>query len=291
MDFYLALDGSKAGPFSIFKVGDLLESGSITIETLAWHRGLDHWKPIREIGALNLLREHLEREEKVESPPLSSQPPSPERVSRPFDRDPFPPPLTVPEVGPMVASAAAPEPVHPFLRFWARMFDYTLVSVIVFYFSGIKLPQPQLDEAWASSLSRYMEAMRQPEVIAYTKILVFSLLTWHVVESILLHLVGTTPGKAIFGIRVRSANGSRISLRSSLGRSFYVYLLGVGFYQFPFFLIGAAFGYFRLVTTGLCLWDTHLGTRVTHSPIGPVRILLAIFAFLVLFGLQSAAMS
>ena len=52
MDFYLSLGGSKEGPFSIFKVGELLESGAATDDTLAWHRGLDEWKPIHDIPAL-----------------------------------------------------------------------------------------------------------------------------------------------------------------------------------------------------------------------------------------------
>jgi hypothetical protein len=57
MDFYLSIDGAKKGPYSIFKVGELLESGEVTAETLAWHRDLTEWTPLSEVPALEMLRE------------------------------------------------------------------------------------------------------------------------------------------------------------------------------------------------------------------------------------------
>jgi hypothetical protein len=51
------------------------------------------------------------------------------------------------------------------------------------------------------------------------------------------------------------------------------------------------FSFFRLITTGNCLWDQHLKTRVKHAPLGAVRIMLAIGAFFALLLLQSVKFS
>ncbi|PAW64403.1 MAG: hypothetical protein B9S36_02560 [Verrucomicrobiia bacterium Tous-C2TDCM] len=302
MDFYLSLGGSKAGPFSIFKVGDLLERGDATPDTLAWHRDLDGWKPIREVASLEAVCERSPAAKPKEpketkgadpedrpSPPILPDPP---RI--PLPPEPFPG-APLPEMGPAAAQAItradAIEPGRPFIRFWARMFDYTLVSVMVFLLSDYVAPQPQAGEPIADFLTRYLEEMRKPEALTLATTLFFALFAWHIVEAMLIHLFGATPGKALFGIRVKNTDGDRPSVLLSLGRSFYVYVLGAGFYQAPFILIGMIFSLFRLITTGNCLWDQHLKTRVEHAPLGAFRIMLAIGAFFVLILLQSVKLS
>lgn len=287
MDYFLSLGGSKAGPFSIFKVGELLESGEASLDTLAWHRGLEEWKPIREIPALETLRGRTEpaAEPKAPAPP---PPREPARLPVPPESLPGSPlPQTGPAPAQALTRAAAVEPTRPFVRFWARMFDFTLVYVVVFQFSDLVIPQPQPGESIGEFYARSFEQARSSELLLFARTLFFALLGWHGLEGTLVHLFGATPGKALFGLKVRSAGGGRVPLLSSLGRSFYVYVLGVGFYQFPFVLIGMVFSFFRLTTTGLCHWDQHLKTRVEHTPLGVVRIMLAICAFFVLLTLQS----
>lgn len=296
MDFYLSLGGSKAGPFSIFKVGDLLERGEATPDTLAWHRGLDEWKPIREVASLEAVSERsfAGKQKEKGNEERSAPPPLPDPPRMPFPPEPFPG-APLPEVGPAAAQAItraeAIEPTRPFIRFWARMFDYTLVSVMVFLLSDYVAPQPQAAETIADFLTRYLEEMRKPEALTLATTLFFALFAWHALEAMLIHLFGATPGKALFGIRVTNADGDRPPVLLSLGRSFYVYVLGVGFYQAPFILIGMIFSFFRLVTSGNCLWDQHLKTRVKHSPLGAVRIMLAIGAFFALLLLQTVKFS
>ena len=38
MEFYLSIDGDKKGPFTLLKVGSLLEGATVTPDTLAWHK-------------------------------------------------------------------------------------------------------------------------------------------------------------------------------------------------------------------------------------------------------------
>ncbi len=284
MDFYLSLGGEKAGPFSIFKVGELLESGAATPDTLAWHRGLEEWRPIGEIPALDAVRER--------NRPESAEPPSPPPLPDPAV--PAAPPLApypgtpLPEVGPAQAQvlAAAIEPSRPFPRFWARMFDCTLVMTLVLHLSDAVPPQPQPGEGAAEFITRYFEEMRKPEAFVFVRTLFLALVGWHVLEAVLVHLIGTTPGKALFGIKVRAPGGGRLPVMVSLGRSFYVYVMGMGFYISPLILIGMIFSFFRLTTTGQCLWDQHLKIKVEQSPLSAGRIVLAILAFFVLLTLK-----
>lgn len=278
MEFYLSIGGAKQGPYSIFKVGDLLASGEITPETLAWHRELPGWIPVRDVPALEVI------------------------FGRDRDRKPEPPPL--PEVSPPHAQelAGAPLPAietsmpsldrtglqsRPFLRFWARMFDYMVVSVIVFQASDVSIPQQIPGENFAELFNRYLTEMQKPEALVLARTLFFALIGWHLIEAVLIHLFATTPGKALFGLRVTTTAGEKVPMLPSLGRSFFVYVMGVGFYQFPFIVIGMVFSFFRMTSTGKCLWDQQLKLHVDNPPLGVVRIVLAICAFFALFLLQS----
>ncbi len=296
MDFYLSIDGSKRGPYSLLKVGELLESGDVSGDSLAWHRDLDGWKPLREIPALEMLRERSKAraEENLPQEPVAPPPPKPEPEPEPVNPhageiDGAPLPSTRPLVAPVVSGAAAG--TRPFVRFWARMFDYTAVSVLIFQLSDAAVPQPLPGESLAEIFGRYLAEMQKPEALVFARTLFFALIGWHFLEAVLIHLIGTTPGKALFGIRVRKITGEPLPMKTSLGRSFYVYVMGVGFYQFPLILIGMIFSFFRIHSTGNCLWDQHLKIRVENPPLGALRIGMAFCAFFALFLLQSVKFS
>lgn len=273
MEFYLSIDGEKQGPYTSFKVGELLRSGAVDADSLGWHRDLDGWKPLREIVALELV---VERETKPPEPP-----PLPPEALNPTEARP---------------EDAAPRPVlvrnvRPFTRFWARMFDISLVFTIVHFFIDTSFISPREDETFSDWMARYAESLQSDEVRAIAFTILFSLFAWQFIEAVLIHLVGTTPGKALLGIRVARPDGSRLPLLRSLGRSLYVYTLGVGFYLNPFLVIGMTFSFFRLMATGRCLWDQHLEVEVETAPLNAGRIVLAICAFFALVIFQSMKIS
>lgn len=270
MEFYVSIDGNKEGPYSLFKIGDMLEEGKITEDTLAWHRDLEEWKPIRDVEALKSV---IPRKE-----PPPEMPPLPEKQ----EREPSLPPGEV-----IAAEPVMIKEVRPFTRFWARMFDYLLVSVFVFLVSDVNLPQPEPSESAADFIARYIEEMQNPETRVFARTQVFALLGWHFLEGVLILLFGVTPGKALMGVRVVNDLPGKLSFLRSIARSYYVYVLGVGFYLFPFMLIGMVFGFFRLLSSGSSVWDTQLKIRVETKRLSAVRIMLAIGAFFALFLLQS----
>ncbi|MDF1824931.1 MAG: RDD family protein [Verrucomicrobiales bacterium] len=274
MDFYLSIDGQKEGPISQFRVGDWIDSGKVTESTLGWHRDLDAWKPLGEIPALSPFFEKQAKEAELpEPPPLPAEAlkPAAEVIVEPsnFDSD----------------------GKRPFARLFARLFDYTMIAVIVFLSSDVEFPQPAPGESFSDLFARYMEQMQQPEAVILARTQFIALVVWQLFEGVLIHMLGTTPGKALFGIRVVQDDGKNISIGRSIGRSFYVYVLGAGFYQFPFILIGGIFSIFRLNGTGKCLWDQHLETKVMTKSLSAGRIMLAIAAFFVLVMLQSVKFS
>lgn len=279
MEFYLSIDGDKKGPFTLLKVGSLLEDATVTPDTLAWHKDQEGWLPIKEVPALESMVEAVKREEEAAEADDDAVPDLPKQ-----------PTLAPGGQNPAVAPSFIRR-VHPFTRFWARMFDCMLVMTLVYFFVDTSFLMPKENESMADWLVRYQEQIASEEAMAIASTIVRAFVGWHFLEAAMLYLWGTTPGKAIFGIRVRSLEGERPSPFRALGRSLYVYLMGVGFYLFPFMLIGMTFSFFRLMATGQCLWDQHLKLESSAERLSPVRIVLVIFAFFALVMLQSLKFS
>ena len=94
---------------------------------------------------------------------------------------------------------------------------------------------------------------------------------WVPVEALLLAVVGTTPGKALFSIRVATLDGIRPSFPTALSRAARVWVQGTGLGLPLVTLITEAVSYTRLTRTGSTPWDDALALRVEHGRIGPVR--------------------
>ena len=268
----------------------------MTADTLAWHRDLDTWKPLCDIPALEMLRERSKArnsgEVETRSVPIPPPLPAPEPVNPhagEIGDAPLPPTQVAPVFLPVPPVDAAR--ARPFIRFWARMFDYTAVSVLIFQLSDVMVPEALPGDSMTEVFNRYMAEMQKPEALIFARTLFFALIGWHFIEAVLIHLFGTTPGKAIFGVKVKTEDGEPVPMKRALGRSFYVYVMGVGFYQFPLILIGMIFSFFRIQSTGNCLWDQHLKIRVENPPLGALRIGLAFCAFFALLLLQSVKFS
>ena len=108
---------------------------------------------------------------------------------------------------PMLDSEAAVEDAPPRLnlpwrRFWARRFDYFLYS---------------------ATITLLIHDFMYREGIAALLILPAMLF----IEPMLLKLFGTTPGKAIFGIRVTNLDGDRLDYQTALERTWTVMWEGI----------------------------------------------------------------
>jgi len=152
---------------------------------------------------------------------------------------------------------------RPWVRFFARMFDYLLLALLV---AILNLPLMPL--------------------------LLFSLFVpfvWVFIEAVLLCTWGTTPGKALLSIKIRTESGYKLDFINALSRSLSVWFLGMGI-GFPIIsLIAMIVAWIKLSKRGATSWDERAHAVVQHSPLNwgkvlVVALLYALFA-LIAFGI------
>lgn len=185
----------------------------------------------------------------------------PVAVEAPAEEAPAPPPAERPR--------AMPAAAHAWSRFLARLVDILPMSAVVFVLAGV-------DE----------QALRAGTIPTLLPLL--PPLLWIPVEALLISLVGTTPGKALFALRVETQEGVPPSFPVALSRSVRVWVQGLGLNLPLLNLLAEALGYTRLTRTGSTAWDDALALRVGQGRIGPVRA-LAIAALVVTLALSAGA--
>ncbi|MEJ5349041.1 MAG: RDD family protein [Desulfosoma sp.] len=162
--------------------------------------------------------------------------------------------------------------IRPWVRYWARMLDLDLFSLVGGYVIGIFAPQAYL-------------AKRSEYLIGLTLLFI-----WTFVESALITTFGTTPGKWLLKVRLTRADGLPISYSEALSRSIKVWWRGLGT-GFPIaVLITLIIAHRRLKRNGVTSWDKEGGFVVMHEKIGVGRALatiVLIIAFTVLWVLGS----
>lgn len=277
MSFYIAIAGEKRGPYPAYRIIDQLRGGELSPDALGWEQGMGAWLKLREIPTF---AEAIERLEK----------PFPANPAPDFGDDPVPAVVVgrsnvAPQVAKVAGIPIAAE-VRPFTRFWARTFDYVIVSTIVVLFFELPTISP---DAPFLELMRQMTENEQFKQFAITNFI--AMVCWHGLEGILLHVWGTTPGKAVFSIRITQADGRPVSLKTGVMRSFLAWGAGLGFGFAPVNFLGMALALLMLMLQGATLWDRVLGTRVHHQPMTVVRILVAVAGFLLLMIISSLKFS
>jgi len=111
-----------------------------------------------------------------------------------------------------------PQVFHPWRRFLARTFDIFMYSVLWSAFLAFVLDVNLIARSnWGDLLDSFI-------AIAIMLLL----------EPLWLSLLGTTPGKAIFGLRIEAADGKHLTYREGLERTGNVIGIGMG-YNIPFY--------------------------------------------------------
>jgi uncharacterized RDD family membrane protein YckC len=155
---------------------------------------------------------------------------------------------------------------NPFHRFLARQLDFLIFQFLVVQALGAEVFGPEMNIfAW----------------------LIGMYLAWALIEGLLIHFVGQTPGKWLMRIELRDARGKRLSLFNSLRRSFDVALRGVGLglpYAHYFAML---FGLYQLTSRGITPWDRSAGVVVLHRPLEFMRLMVLL---LLTFGLLRSSL-
>ncbi len=266
MQIYLVRNGRREGPFTLYQVHEMVESGEIDGNTLGWMPGEGAWKPARELPPVLSLIQSVEKE-KLDAELA--------RTNRP----------NVPPVPPAPSVPPHRLPSHAFSRFGARMIDVMLFQILLSFFWALPEPPESMpDPQDYANLREFFVALwdsakagNDPEQMAYAwKLLRFqlgSVFGWHLLEPCFLAFATTTPGKAVFRIRVLGPGDQRPEFFRALYRSLLVFVFGMGFGFEPLRWIANFFSYLRLQGTGLSFWDEQARTRVDQQPLGPGRAL------------------
>jgi len=117
------------------------------------------------------------------------------------------------------------------------------------------------------------------------------LVPWFLIEAVCIHSLGTTPGKALLGLRVVNRDGSRLSLGAALRRSLRVLVMGIGFGWSLLCPICQALAWFTVRRTGDTLWDLSGGHKVEARPASGWRIAMFVFCFFTVMQIEGAVLA
>jgi len=151
--------------------------------------------------------------------------------------------------------------VRPWIRFWARLIDNTILGLLLGYTWILLIPKFYVLD------------------IRYTLGYGFSLLNfliWALIEAYFISKWGCTPGKWFLNTKVQNAKGGNLSYRKALKRVLLVLLYGEGL-LIPF--VSAIFNivsYLRLTDKGITKWDEQEEVIVSHNKIEVYKVVLAV---------------
>lgn len=139
---------------------------------------------------------------------------------------------------------------HPWMRFFARSIDVGIYQLLfLFLFVCVFRWYGYLDLGWFA------------DALFSIGIFCVSIL----VEPLWLHYVGWTPGKWIFGLKVRDWNGEKLSLRQARSRAWRVAWEGEGLY-IPFYVLWRNWKSYKCCRDGAdCYWDVSESCMYTRE--------------------------
>jgi len=194
------------------------------------------------------------------------------------------------DTAPGTYASAVAEP-HPWIRYFARMFDvyvFANLLMIVFQYFGIHLAGFLFLTGSMISVPLYDVLNTVLSYIAATTLLI-------PIESLWLCLCGTTPGKWLLGVSVRSVDGRKPSYGEALRRSALVAIEGLMLNIPVLDIICLAFGFRALNRTNTTPWDLRAGTVVHHRELSALRAVIIVllitgFVWLVLLTRRRAGL-
>ncbi|AFH64293.1 RDD family protein [Paenibacillus caseinilyticus] len=138
--------------------------------------------------------------------------------------------------------------VRPWMRYWARSLDLLLWAAIL------------------EALLAALPALPDSPLIPVPKLLLPVLFTllWLPVESLLLSTWGTTPGKLLFGVKVRRTDGGKAPLPRTFRRSMLLLWRGLGLEIPVISMLTMLNAHHELHRHGQTSWDRDTGLQVQY---------------------------
>jgi len=163
---------------------------------------------------------------------------------------------------------------YPWRRFFARSIDIALYGIIIVFIIGYVLRWPIKNSITLSTLQ-----------------LMLSCLIMLFIEPLLLKYLGTTPGKCLFGLVLRTKENKKLSYFDGLFRTFYVIKDGYGF-GVPLYELYRKYVSFKTCSDKKELtWDQGFSYQIKDvkgiRTVGFFASCFLIFSLLYLIGIQS----
>ncbi|PDT01940.1 hypothetical protein CO666_22740 [Rhizobium chutanense] len=205
----------RKGPISEDKLHDLIKTGRISHSTLLWRQGMDDWQPAGEMPTIAAAF--------VVPPPL----PITHSMSGPCQ----------PQEGtPPSLETQQPSKSRPWPRFWARFIDTLIFTPLLSLAIGLSTA------VYAPHLYIQLAEMNEGLLGVLLLPLVNLLL------ALIMIATGSTPGKAIVGVRV-PVPASKSRLAFFLAREMKVWAAGLGL-GIPFVALFTQIRQYRLIAAG-----------------------------------------
>jgi uncharacterized RDD family membrane protein YckC len=183
----------------------------------------------------------------------------------------------------MTAETAPPEHAwsdaapHPWRRWIARLFDLSVVTLLVFAVIGgaAAAVLPGDYRWWPAGVLAVIYFVPMVRGLASA-----------VINAALLRWISTTPGKWLCGIRIVRKDGAPMTFGMALMRELEAYALGCGIFFPAVVLVAMAFGFARLRREGVTAWDEHRELVAVQRPNGAAQFGLASLALLLHLAVQ-----
>lgn len=156
---------------------------------------------------------------------------------------------------------------RPWVRFWARMIDYSLFYLVIWLLGGV--------------------FFKFPLFFAHTFFWMVLIFLWAFLEAAFLCGCAKTPGKWLLKTSIYTNKRQKLSYREALSRSFSVWWLGFGAGVPILSWITMIVAAVKLSNVGESSWDKRCETTVYHKKVGPFRVLIAIIYFALYFWCSS----
>jgi RDD family len=172
---------------------------------------------------------------------------------------------------PAAETPPAPVPLAgPWQRYWARMFDFVVEAVLVGILAGI---------FWPSIFEAGELGGRHPMLVSWLVCPAVMLM-----DAVIYALFGTTAGKAVTGIVVRTERDSRrLPFWLYTKRNLELFIFGFGAFFAIIPLLTQIHNYLRLKRGDLTFWDFSCDSRVIVRSARPLRTWSAAVATLLLY--------
>ncbi len=268
MDIYWIKDKQRCGPATVPDVISRLQMNELTPDTLGWHAGCSAWRPLRELPALaDFLNPDAAAPAAEEAPATPGETASPAAAAEESQSTAYEAPAAPEAEAAPPRSDDTPQGAYtamrvylpsPVARLLARLVDYSLYTVL--FYGALYLRDVPYDARLLLSVNPLLWL---PMVL---------------IEATLLSTWGTTPGKALMGIRVTTfGDVPRLSFVRAVMRSLMVFILGTGVMMPQLLPIMLAFEYWMLRRRGITPWDARCSTLPTQQqPALPSRYVLAV---------------